>query len=113
MCTLKINQFMLSNECPSNQLTGQHLVVECVDNGFTLVSRLHPGEADTATEAVGFTQNSGGDDGAVVLEHVLQVLLGEVHGQVGNVQVGGVLLLLLQHTQCPLFLITTVSPSCI
>ena len=33
---------------------------------------------------------------AVHLDHILQVLLHEVDGQVGNVQVGGVLLLLLE-----------------
>jgi hypothetical protein len=79
--------------------TCDHLVVEGVDDGVALVPVLHASEAYTAAEAVWLSQDACRDDGAVVLEQAFQVLLREVHGQVGDVQVGRVLLLLLQHTK--------------
>lgn len=55
-----------------------------------------PGEAHTAAGAVGVSEDAGGDDLAEGLEHALQLLLVNGQRQVGDVQVGGVLLLLLQ-----------------
>ena len=54
-----------------------------------------PGKADSSAQAVGIPQYPCGDDMTEGLQHVLQLLL--IHGQrqVGDVEVGGVLLLLL------------------
>ena len=55
-----------------------------------------PGEAHASAGTVGIPEDARGDDLAEGLQHALQLLF--VHGQrqVGDVQVGGVLLLLLK-----------------
>lgn len=55
-----------------------------------------PGEADSSADPIGIPQYPCGDDVTQGLQHVLQLLLVHRHRQVGDVQVGGVLLLLLQ-----------------
>ncbi len=54
-----------------------------------------PGKAHSSAGAVSVTENASGNGLAEGLQHVLQLLL--VHGQrqVGDIQVGGILLLLL------------------
>ncbi len=55
-----------------------------------------PGEADSSADPVGIPQYPRGDDVTQGLQHVLQLLLIHRYWQVGDVKVGGVLLLLLQ-----------------
>lgn len=55
-----------------------------------------PGKADPSTGAVGVAENACGDDLTEGLQHALQLLLIHGQGQVGDIQVGRVLLLLLQ-----------------
>lgn len=55
-----------------------------------------PGEADSSADTIGIPQYPRGDDVTQGLQHILQLLLIHGHWQVGDVQVGGVLLLLLQ-----------------
>lgn len=55
-----------------------------------------PGEAHSSAGAVGVTQDASGDGLAEGLQHVLQLLFVHRQGQVGDVQVGRILLLLLQ-----------------
>ena len=54
-----------------------------------------PGEADPPAVPCGVTEDACGDDLAEGLQHGLQLLLVHGHRQVGDVQVGGVLFLLL------------------
>ena len=58
-----------------------------------------PGEAHASADPVGVPQDPRGDDVAQGLQHVLQLLLIHGYGEVGDVQVGGVLLLLLWVTR--------------
>lgn len=58
-----------------------------------------PGKSHAAAGPVGIPQDTCGDDLAEGLEHALQLLLVHGHRQVGDVEVGGVLLLLLQQTR--------------
>jgi len=78
--------------------TWQQFVVESVNDRLTYVLRLHADEADAATDAVGWTKNTRGHDGTEAGEHHLQVFLGRVHRQVGNVQIGIIAFLLLETT---------------
>ena len=55
-----------------------------------------PGESHPAAGPVSVSENAGGNDLTEGLEHALQLLLIHGHWQVGDVQVGGVLLLLLK-----------------
>lgn len=54
-----------------------------------------PGESHPAAGPVGISENAGGNDLSEGLEHAVELLFVHGHWQVGNVQVGGVLLLLL------------------
>ena len=54
-----------------------------------------PGKADSSAQAIGVPQYPCGNDVTKGLQHVLQLLLVHGHWQVGDVKVGGVLLLLL------------------
>ncbi|TNN74511.1 hypothetical protein EYF80_015291 [Liparis tanakae] len=54
-----------------------------------------PGEADAPAVAAVVPEDPRGDDLAEGLQHVLQLFLVHREGQVGDVQIGGVLLLLL------------------
>lgn len=55
-----------------------------------------PGKANATAGATGISEDAGGDDLAEGLQHALQFLLIHRHWQVGDVQVGGILLLLLK-----------------
>ena len=57
-----------------------------------------PGKSHSSAGPVCITQDAGGDGLAEGLQHVLQLLFIHGQGQVGDVQVGGVLLLLLRTT---------------
>lgn len=59
-------------------------------------SRLSPGKPHPTAGPVGISEDAGGDDLAKGLEHALQLLLIHWYWQVGDVEVGGVLLLLLR-----------------
>jgi len=54
-----------------------------------------PGEANAPAVAAVVPEDPRGDDLAEGLQHVLQLFLVHREGQVGDVQIGGVLLLLL------------------
>jgi len=56
----------------------QHLAVEHGDDFIALFPRFHPGESDSSALAASIAQYSGGDDRAVLVEHVVEVLLGDV-----------------------------------
>lgn len=55
-----------------------------------------PGKADSSAGTVGIAENACGDHLAEGLQHALQLLLVHGQGQVGDIQVGRILLLLLQ-----------------
>lgn len=59
------------------------------------VLRLLPGKSHPTAGPIGISEDAGGDDLAEGLEHALQLLFIHRHRQVGDVEVGGVLLLLL------------------
>ena len=58
-------------------------------------AKLLPGKAHSPAGSVGVTEDASGNGLAEGLQHVLQLLLVHGHGQVWDVKVGGVLLLLL------------------
>ena len=87
MCKQKYVQrvsFSLSHTHPNPQAAGRHYPSAGI-----------PGEADPSADPVGVPQDARGDDVTERLQHVLQLLLIHGYRQVGDVQVGGVLLLLL------------------
>lgn len=55
-----------------------------------------PGESHTSAGTVGVSEDACGDDLTEGLQHAFQLLLIHRERKVGDVQVGGVLLLLLQ-----------------
>lgn len=59
------------------------------------ISRDRPGEAHAPAVATVVSEDPRGDDLSEGLQHVLQLFLVHREGQVGNVQICGVLLLLL------------------
>ena len=69
-----------------------------------------PGKAHSSAGAAGVSQDAGGDGLAEGLQHALQLLL--LHGdrQVGDVQVGGVLLLLLKPQKKSLDSASAIAP---
>ena len=73
----------------------QQLPVEYANDLVALLPRLHPGETDASALAASVAQDPGRDDSPVFVEHVVKVLLGDVGRQVGQVQIGRILLLLL------------------
>ncbi len=77
----------------------QQFPVEDADDLVALFPRLHAGEADAPALAASVAQHPGRDDSAVLVEHVVQVLFGDVGRQVGQVQIGWILLLLLLAKQ--------------
>ena len=64
-------------------------------NLFTFLLAVHASEADPSADAVVVSKDSGRDDLAEWREHALEVVLGHVRGEIGYIQVSGVLLLLL------------------
>ena len=54
-----------------------------------------PGKTDAPTLASAVAQDACRYDGAVLVEHIVQILLGDVGRQIGQVQVGRILFLLL------------------
>lgn len=56
---------------------------------------LSPGKSHPAAGPISVSEDAGGNDLAEGLEHALQLLLIHRYWQVGDVEVGGVLLLLL------------------
>ncbi len=74
---------------------GQQFAVEYADNFVAFLPGLHSGEADTSALASAVTQHPSRDDSSVLVKHVVQVLFGNVGRQVGQVEIGRVLLLLL------------------
>lgn len=65
-------------------------------NFFPLIYDLYlPGEADPSADPIGISKYPCRDDVTQGLQHVLQLLFIHRHWQVGDVQVCGVLLLLL------------------
>jgi len=76
---------------------GQGATVEQRDDLITLLATLHPCEADSSTLLVCVSQDPGGHDLTVGGEHGLEVVLLDGVGQVGDVEVGRVLLGLPRH----------------
>ena len=72
--------------------------VESVYDGVARLLSVHPREADSSTGAVRIAQDPRGNDFSVRREHHFQVHLAQVRRQVGDVQVGRILLLLLKQT---------------
>ena len=76
--------------------TWQYLAVVGLYDGLACVCRLHARETDASAHSVGVAKNARRDDVAELGEARLEVALRHEGGQVGDVQVGRVLLLLLQ-----------------
>ena len=83
----------------SNFFTGQRLPAEFPDDVLAFLLRFHASEADAATDVLVVAQNPRRDHLAERRNHQLQVRLGQVTRQVGEVQVRRVLFLLLQRQQ--------------
>ena len=77
--------------------TWEDLSIETIDDSITLFLGLHPCKAYTSAHTVRFSEYTCGDYSAVVFQHVFKVLFREVERQISNVQVGWVLLLLLER----------------
>ena len=69
------------------------------DDLVTLLFALHASKPYTTADAIWVTQDSSGDHLTKRWEYGLQVALCHVGGQVGYVQVGGVLFLLLKDSK--------------
>lgn len=67
------------------------------DDRIAALFAVHAREADAARRAVGVAQDARADHHAVLAEQLLERLLGVVRRQVREVEVRGVLVLLLRH----------------
>ena len=91
----------LTQHSPLSQHTWYFLAIKCLDDLFALLFGLHAGKAHAPAVALVVSQDARGDDLPKRGKHLLQIGLCHVQRQVGNVQVGRVLFLLLwshKHT---------------
>ena len=79
--------------------TVEEFAVECVDDGIARLLGIHARETHSSTGAVRIAQYPRGNDFSVRREHRFQVHLADVRRQVGDVEIGRVLLLLLKQTE--------------
>lgn len=73
----------------------QRFAVEYANNFIAFLSGFHPRKTHTAALAATVAQHSGRDDRPIFVKHIVKVLFGDVRRQVGQVQISGILFLLL------------------
>ena len=89
--------------------TCENLPVERLYDLLALLARLHARESDAPARAVVVAQDPRRDDVSELREHRLEVALEHVRRQVRDVQVGRVLLLLLEEKRQPPYLVSTTA----
>ena len=85
--------------------TIEKLSVERIYNGFAGLLSIHARKPDPTADALRIAQYPRGDDFSIGREHCFQVDLADVRRQIGDIEIGRILLLLLQQTQ---FIVTAV-----
>jgi len=79
------------------QPTLQAKAVVLLYDSLALVLRFHARESHAATHAVDVTKYARGNDRAVRSKHLLEVGLGDIARQIGDVEICRILFLLLQQ----------------
>ena len=87
--------------------TVEEFAIERVYDGITRLLGIHACETDSSTGALRIAQYPRGNDFSVRREHRFQVYFAHVRRQVGDVEIGRVLLLLLKQTEYALQYIYT------
>jgi len=91
----KFNLMPLVESCMHYHKTTQHNFNRGRKPPQIITEHRLPGKSNTAAGPVGISEDASRNDLAKGLQHALQLLLIHRHRQVGDVEVGGVLLLLL------------------